>query len=135
MIRPLNTLSCISVLRTIGYFSTFVQGNGDVQYQQFAIPQNPDKRAAYGRHERGHPDVGETVLCWMLMFESDDDIVLPDQYVFRLTWISRTRISSSRGDLNGLRTSEAGHGVRRLGDFEGDCEPENFNEEIGVSRR
>ena len=36
---------------------------GEIRYQQFAIPQKPDKSAAYGRHDRGHPELGGTVSC------------------------------------------------------------------------
>ena len=51
-------------------------------YQLFAIPQKPDRRAAYGRQDRGHLDRGGTVLAWMVVSESDDDIVLPVRYGF-----------------------------------------------------
>ena len=104
------------------------------EYQQFAIPQKPDKRAAYGRHERGHLDVGGTVLGWMMVSESDDDIMLPGQYAFSfcLELTDENPAAHILGELNVLEISWAGNGVRRLGDFDSDCELELFKEQIGV---
>ena len=45
-------------------------------YQLFAIPQNPDNRAAYGRHDRGHWDRGETLLGWVFESKSDGNMML-----------------------------------------------------------
>ena len=82
--------------------------NGGSKYQQFAIPQKPDRRAAYGRHERGHPDMGGTVTCWMLVYRSfdDDDIVLPVQYSFGLC----LELTHGLGGLNDFKSSETGDG-------------------------
>ena len=108
--------------------------NRGSEYQQFAIPQKPDKRAAYGRQERGHLEVGETVLGWMMVFKSDD-IMLPGQYAFRfcLELTHGNPAAHILGGLNVLEISWAGNGVRRLGDFGNDCELEIFNKKIGVS--
>ena len=75
-----------------------------IQYQQFAIPQNPDKRAAYGRHDRGHPALTGTVLGSTMVSESDNDMMISVQNAFRVCLELTHKYSAVNiiGELNGM---------------------------------